>query len=171
MSNISSTFKKESKLYPGVSFTVVVMTEGRRRNLRLAQAESQSELKGIVREMETIQREQEEVRDLQRLTELTEQFDLVMSEKVNPAWLKWGCTRIEGLFVDEKELGVVDYLDWPSDLFAEVVNVVRGEGELGDKEVKNSELPTTSGIQEVGRQTPSIAGFAREEDILQAETV
>jgi hypothetical protein len=123
------------------------MTEGRRLDLRSKISEPNRRIREILKEQAAIEGQSEETRDSAKWLELQDEFDGLMLEKVNPAWLTWGLKRIDGLEVEGKPLGVEDWKDWPSALFEEVIVAIKAESELNGTERKNSELPTTSGGQ------------------------
>jgi hypothetical protein len=162
MFKYETTRRQESATFPGVFITLRKMTEGRRTELRRLIAEPNSRLRGIMREQAELDKLPEDARDMASFLELQDRFDEILMSEVNPAWVRWGVKMVDGLEVDGRTLAVEDFLDWPSVLFAEVVDLVKTEAELDGAERKNSALPTTSGEQGGGNRTPSTAPSADE---------
>lgn len=140
-----TTRRVGSEIFSGVSVVLKKMTEGRRLELRKLISEPNRRIREILREQANIEKEPEESRDMSKWLELQDEFDGIMIESINPAWITWGVKQIEGLEVDGRSLGVDDWKEWPSALFDEVLTAVKGEAELNGAERKNSESPTTSG--------------------------
>lgn len=168
--NHTTTRRLESQLFSGVSFVLKKMTEGRRIDLRTKLAPHNSRVREIMREQAIIDKVDENDRDVSKWIALQEEFDSIMLEQVNPAWINWGVKLIDGLEADGNPLGLEDWKDWPSALVNEVVEAVKAEAELNGTERKNSESPTTSG--EVVGQTPklTIVATAGEKDSGEIET-
>lgn len=142
-----TTRRFESEIFPGITVVLRKMTEGRRLELRKLISEPNRRIREILREQAAIEKVDEESRDMARWLELQDEFDGIMIEKINPAWITWGVKQIEGLSVDDRPLGVEDWKDWPSALFDEVLTAVKSEAELNGAERKNFESPTISGEQ------------------------
>ena len=138
-----STFESEN--FPGVSVMLRRMTEGRRIELRKLIAEPNRRIRVIIRDQAIVEKEPEETRDNAKWLELQDEYDGIMVEKINPAWITWGVRQIEGLEVDGRTLTVEDWKDWPSALFNEVLDAVKNETELNGVQRKDPESPTTSG--------------------------
>lgn len=163
MYEYTSTRRVNSVEFPGVSFVLRKMTEERRISLRQKQAEGLDKIAKIAREMAAIQREPEEVRDRQKLAELSDQWDFIQREEISPITLKWGLASMEGLSVDGRPATIDNYREWPSALFDEVLNMIAIEIGLNGAEEKNSESPTTSGAPVGGTPTSTSAPSVNDE--------
>lgn|SRR5690242_4218416 len=152
-----TTRRRDSQIFPGVSFYLHKMTEGRRLDLRSRTAAHHRRVREILKEQAAIEKLPEDQRDMARWLELQDESDAIIIEKVNPEWILWGIKKIEGLEVDGKPLGVEDWKEFPSALFDEMIRAIREESELNGLERKNSESPTTSGDLEPPSQSPSTA--------------
>jgi len=157
--------------FPGVEVVLRKMTEGRRLELRKAIGEPNRRIREILREQAAIEQQPEETRDMAKWLELQDSFDGTMIEQINPSWIRWGVKQISGLEVDGKSLGVEDLLDWPSEMFGEVLSLVKSEAELNGTERKNSESHTTGGEPAPVSPSPSTADSARSADGGASETV
>jgi hypothetical protein len=166
-----TTRRVGSEIFSGVSVVLKKMTEGRRLELRKLIAEPNRRIREILREQANIEKEPEESRDMGLWLSLQDEFDGIMIESINPAWITWGVKQIEGLEVDGRSLGVDDWKEWPSALFDEVLTAVKGEAELNGSDRKNSELPTTSGAQADSSQSPLTVVSAEKEVGGESETV
>ena len=162
--NITSR-REESKRFPGVVFYLRKMTEGRRKELRRTLGPINARINEIMREQNMIDAMPDGERDYAKYLALQDEFDGIFLEQSNPAWIRWGVKSIEGLeSEDGQPLTVEDLDNWPSELFAEVLEAVKSEAELNGAERKNSESPTTSGKQEGGNQSRSTAEAAEKQD-------
>jgi hypothetical protein len=157
--------------FPGVEVVLRRMTEGRRLELRNAIGEPNRRIRDILREQAVIEQQPEEIRDVAAWLALQDEFDGIMIEKVNVAWVKWGVKSLQGLEVDGRILGLEDWADWPSSLFDEVLNLVKQEAELNGNERKNSESATISGAPADLKANPSTAPNAKSADGGGIETV
>ena len=167
----STTRSIPLETFPGIEVVLRKMTEGRRLELRKLIAEPNRRIREILREQASIEKEPEETRDMSAWLERQDEFDQIMIEKINVAWIQWGVKQISGLEVDGRALGVEDWADWPSSLFDEILTLVKSEAELNGSDRKNSELPTTSGELGALDQNPSTAPSAKEEVGGASETV
>jgi hypothetical protein len=167
----STTRSIPLETFPGVEVVLRKMTEGRRLELRKLIGEPNRRIREILREQANIEKEPEETRDISAWLERQDEFDQIMIEKINVAWIQWGVKQISGLEVDGRALGVEDWADWPSSLFDEILTLVKSEAELNGSDQKNSESATTSGAQADSSQSPSTAPSAKSEDGGGIETV
>lgn len=165
MNQYTTVRQVESAAIPGVKFYLYKMTEGRRLTLRAAISAPNRRIREILRDQAAIEKVPEEDRDVAKWLETQDEFEQIMLEKINPAWLQWGLKQIEGLSVDGKPLGKEDWADWPSVVFDEVVKAIKEEAELNGSERKNFELPTTSGEVAAGSPSPSTVESVKSEDI------
>lgn len=140
-----TTRRIHSEAFPGVTFLLRKMTEGRRMELRRIISEPNLRVREILREQDAIYKTEENNQDTLKWMTLQDELDGLMLEKINPAWVLWGVKQIEGLEVDGRPLSVEDWSDWPSALFDEVLSAVKAEAELNGAERKNFSSPTTSG--------------------------
>lgn len=162
--NITSR-REESKKFPGVVFYLRKMTEGRRKELRRQLGPINLRISQILREQNQIDAMPDGERDYAKYLALQDEFDGIFIDQSNPIWIKWGVKAIEGLESEDGQLMTVEDLDnWPSELYAEVLEAVKSEAELNGAERKNSELPTISGKQEGGNQSHSTAQTAEKQD-------
>lgn len=156
--NYTSTARKESKIFPGVFYTLNRMSEARRVQLRLRIAEPTAEVRRLLREMSKIEQVPEENRDeqtMEQLVTLADQMDVLSTQKIDPEWLRWGCKKVEGLMIDDQEADVEMLIsEGPPALFDEIVGEIKKLAQLSGDEEKNSESPTTSG-EPTGGTTPS----------------
>ena len=166
-----TTRRVSSEIFSGVSVVLKKMTEGRRLELRKLISEPNRRIREILREQANIEKEPEESRDMSKWLELQDEFDGIMIESINPAWITWGVKQIEGLEVDGRSLGVDDWREWPSALFDEVLTAVKGEAELNGALRKNFESATTSGAQADSSQSPLTVVSAEKEVGGESETV
>lgn len=150
--------------FPGVEVVLRKMTEGRRLELRKLISEPNRRIREILRDQAAIEKEPEADRDMSRWLELQDEFDGIMIEKINPAWVTWGVKQISGLEVDERVLGLTEWDQWPSALFDEVLTLVKDEAELNGSERKNSESATISGAPEASNQKPLTVVSAKSAD-------
>ena len=165
-----TTRRVSSEIFSGVSVVLKKMTEGRRLELRKLISEPNRRIREILREQANIEKEPEESRDMSKWLELQDEFDGIMIESINPAWITWGVKQIEGLEVDGRSLGVDDWKEWPSALFDEVLTAVKGEAELNGALRKNFESATTSGAQADSSQSPLTVVSAEKEVGGESET-
>ncbi len=166
--NFVTQVRKESKLFPGVFYTLTKMSEARRANLRLRIAEPTSKIRNLLREMGKIEERYPIVEGSSRpddvideLMKLADQMEEVSANKINPEWLRWGCKKIEGLQIDGVEAtpeALID--DGPPALFAEIVDEIKRVAQMNGEEEKNSESPTTSGAVTDGTSSDSSAATA-----------
>ena len=159
-----TTRRFESIALPGVSVVLKKMTEGRRLELRKLISEPNKRIRDIMREQVKLEKIPEVERDIPQYLDLMDEFDGIMIEKIDPAWITWGVKQVEGLVVDGRTLGVEDWPEWPSSLFREVVDEVKSEAELNGAERKNSELRTISGEPVGSIQKPLTAVPAKSGD-------
>ena len=159
----STTRSVPLETFPGVEVVLRKMTEGRRLELRKAIGEPNRRIREILREQAAIEQRPEETRDMSAWLSLQDEFDGIMLEKVNVAWVQWGVKSLQGLEVDGRVLGLEDWADWPSALFDEVLTLVKSEAELNGSERKNLEFATTSGAPEALKVSPSTAQSAGSE--------
>ena len=166
-----TTRRVSSEIFSGVSVVLKKMTEGRRLELRKLISEPNRRIREILREQANIEKEPEETRDISAWLERQDEFDQIMIEKINVAWIQWGVKQISGLEVDGRALGVEDWADWPSSLFDEILTLVKSEAELNGSDQKNSESATTSGAQADSSQSPLTVVSAEKEVGGESETV
>jgi hypothetical protein len=141
----TSNRKIESEALPGVTFWVRKLTEGRRAALRAKLAEPNKKIRQIMRQQSELEKTPIEERDTAAWLELDDDFNSILID-INSLYIFWGLSKIEGLEVDGKPLGVEDAADFPSNLFAEIMDRVKEEMELSGAETKNSSsLPTSQG--------------------------
>jgi hypothetical protein len=131
------------------------MTEKRRRDLRAKVAPANGRMRDLLRKQTSVMKLPEDQRDEMLLAELQEQFDQVIGEELNPAYIQWGVQKITGLAIKGQELSVEDWAEWPSALFEEVLGAVKAESELNGAQRKNSQSRTATGeaTQEVQKPT------------------
>lgn len=165
-----TTRRVGSSVIPGVFFVIRKMTEGRREELRKQIGPAIRRMRAILTEQDNLSSSTAPDRS-EKYIELQDEFETLQAEKIDHAYIGWGVKQILGLEIDDRVLDVSDFKDWPSELYAEVLAIVRAEAELNGAERKNSESPTTSGAQEGGNLKLSIVGNAEKEDTGDKETV
>jgi hypothetical protein len=156
--------KFESQEFPGVVAYLFKMTEGRRSELRSKIAASNKQLRENMRQQGRLLKVPEGTQDEAAILELQDEFDRIVGEEINPAYITWGVKQISGLEVEDIPLGVDDWKRWPSALFNEVLQAVKEESELEGGERKNSSLATTSGEPGAGSQKLSTVPSATKRD-------
>jgi hypothetical protein len=154
--NHSTTDEFTSNLFPEVKIILRKMTEKRRLELRKLISEPNRRIRDIFREQAQLEKEPEATRDFAKILELSDEYEQLMLEKVNPSWITWGTKQIIGLEVEGKPLAVEDWADWPSALFDEVLTAIKAEAELGSTARKNFASDTISGELADQSQKPTI---------------
>lgn len=147
MLQYQSSLSFESETFPGVTFTLRKMSEGRRAQLRLATAESNARIRNYVRESQRISAQPADSRDICRVAELNELIETEVISKLNPAWVRWGLKDITGITVDGNDHPDADLLitEGPSDLTGEILLAIKTTSQMSEEELKNFVLPSTSG--------------------------
>ncbi len=165
-----TTRRRESESCPGVSFLLRKMTEGRRLEYRAKLREPNAKLRDILREQGKLLEVPADARDHDKIMDLQDQYEGLQIEILNPETLKWGVKQIEGLEVDGKTLTLEDWKEWPSHLFAEILEAVNQESQLNGGEIKNSPSPTTSGEPVGSSDKNTIVGIVEKSGSSAVET-
>lgn len=172
--NFVTTVKKESKVFPGVSYVLNKMSEARRAQLRLLIAEPTSRIRNLLREMGALEDKYpassrpEEVNN--ELLVLSDKMEQISSDEINPKWLKWGLKSLDGIEIDGVPATADSLLaDGPPALFMEIVDEIKRIAQLSGEEEKNSVSPTTSGEPTGGETTNTSAVGANSSDPITPE--
>jgi len=171
MSGYNSTSRYDSQTIPGVVFILKKLTEGRRLELRKMLAEPQAKMSLIMKELAKHNQLPEDQQDASVVSNLSMEFDDVLYERIHPTWVKWGLKSVEGLVIDGTTLTAENIMDFPSELFEEILNTVMGGTQLSTDQSKNSESPSTFGKLEGGRTKNTTAEPAESSDTTEQETV
>lgn len=154
----------QSSVFPEVRFTIRVMTEGRRMELRSRLLEYSTRLSEIYSQIGYLMENKGSEEDLEgyaaKRSALQDESELILMEHLNPSWFQWGCISIEGLKLDDKIATPEDWKDLPSALFHEILGEIKNDAELSGEERKNSRSPTTSGDQDLLNGNITSAGSA-----------
>lgn len=183
MVEFSSTRVIDSKIYPGVSFTIKVMTEGVRTRLMLGLINELAEIRKIQAELEMIELPKGndgEVDEkatiapdiMARVSSLTDKIQLIRKSKIDPIYGRTCFISVNGVKVDGKEAPTIDEIrDFaPEKLYQEIIKTIRNEVEMTDEEKQNLELPTTSGAQVAEATSDTTALTAGPTDYILTET-
>lgn len=163
----SSSRRRESELFPGVTFVLRRMSEGRRLELRKKLGPTNAKIREILREQGKLLELPADKQDADAIMLLQDSYDGIQIETMNPETVLWGCKAIEGLEVDGKTLTLDDWPEWPSALFNEVLQAINDESQLnGADEIKNLPLASTSGKPEVQKAESMTATTAGKKDVM-----
>jgi hypothetical protein len=124
------------------------MTQGRRIQLELEHAQPMADIRSIQGEINEILSGKPQDADDKftfdnetnaKLWNLINKRDLIANSKVNPAWVKLGLNKIEGLEdEDGKPVTPETFIDnAPADLYKEVLDAIHHEAGLDAKETGN----------------------------------
>jgi hypothetical protein len=139
---LNTTITLQSKLYPEVSYTVRTLSEGRRQQLTASIADATYEMYDLVGKANAMLPTEEGVvmsqEDQWKRKALVDQIDDLTNRTIAPAWIKTYVKTINGLEIDGEPATIETFLsDAPSDMFAELVNLIKGQAELSPEETKN----------------------------------
>jgi hypothetical protein len=174
MPNYTTTLRKESKTYPGVFYTLSKMSEARRAKLRLDIAPATSKVRSLLRDMRRLEEvpvDERTADQLEDLMRMADELDTIAGGDIDPAWLRWGLRKLEGLTIDDVEADVEMLIsDGPPALFSEIVDVIKKTAQLNGEDEKNSESPIISGGVMGGTTTDTTAPPASSQDSTELET-
>lgn len=128
-----SHVKVTSEKCAGVTLVINKRTEGRRIQLRLDMAPIQEKMESVLERLRSLP-EPPESGDDTRTAEQKKQYAAVVAEyfrvqedEIQPAWVKWGLVRVEGLTVDGREVTSPDeFIELaPPELYAEAVEAIK----------------------------------------------
>jgi hypothetical protein len=159
----------DSKVCPGVQIVFRKMTESRRIELQSAIIGPNDKIRDLLGKIGQLKAEDQAEqrvgavgsdptgRNLSQILKLNDELQHVVTKELNPIKVRWGVAAVKNLCLgDEDEPGTIDnLLEWPSDLIEEVLEVIEEGSALSEKETKNFELPSTSGVV-VGVTTSNI---------------
>lgn len=118
----ASTVKYESKTAPGVTFTIVRMSFGRRIELT-------KRIGDLARRIEFL----EAGSDFREKIEAT-----VLEKEVERVYLEWGLKEVTGLVIDGREADPAELIEsGPEELCREIVSAIKAECGLTEEERKN----------------------------------
>lgn len=182
--NYISTEPVESKLFPGVSYTLRRMSVSRRTAFHLAIASYLGKQRDIWHEREPLQADLASVvnefrvaeskeplstsvsvseylaeraanpkieerfpnEKIQQLMDLFAKEQRLDQDEMQPALVRWGLAKIEGLEIDGSPATVDSLLDaGPLELFTEIAEKISRVMQLSAVEARNLSSPTTSG--------------------------
>lgn len=138
-----------SKVCEGVTLTIKKMTEDRRDDLRLKISVPLSKLQLRSEELRSLEGRKDPEGAARRNELLSECAQIENSELV-ALKMAWGVKGITGLCIDSEEnlATVEEWRKWPSELVAEVIDMVDRASGLSTEETKNSESRTTPSAQD-----------------------
>ncbi|HXS93184.1 MAG TPA: hypothetical protein VN736_01195 [Candidatus Limnocylindrales bacterium] len=143
MKKLVTTTNLQSKLYPEVSYKVRTLSEGRRQQVMASVADAtytMYELVGKANALLPVEGETLDSETQWKRTALIDQINEITSREIWPAWIRTYVVSIDGLDIDGTPATVDTFLsDAPTDLFAECVNLIKGQAELSPEEKKLSE--------------------------------
>ncbi len=163
MLNFTSTKTLTSEKFPGVSFTIRVMTDGVRSALNLALAGTLAKMRDLTADIQSIDFERDAEGNvleakaaphmLALATNLTDEALRLRRFTMDPEYFKACFVSVDGIQIDGtvpdgptlKERG-------PEDLYREIVEKIHEEAEMSAEERANLGSPTTS-VAGVGGQT------------------
>lgn len=152
MIEFSSNIRTESKLYPGIFYTVHVMSDAKRTQLKLRLAAPLAKLRAIQTElaMYPLPRNSEGEVDSEAnvtaqmnadLSNLRDRVDVVRSAEMDPVHFEIGFVSIEGLTIDgvaaEEITAQMVREKAPEGLYQEILETVKSVSELTAAERKN----------------------------------
>lgn len=153
----------ESKIYPGVQFTIRVLSEGIRTRIRLSLAEPLMKIRDLNKELEGIEipdgtTDSPELKQAagaaySKVMRITDETTSVVQSQIDPVYFKHGFISIQGLEIDgSSDVSAEQLIELaPVDLYDEIVSVIKHGSELTENEVKNSDSPITSVEAQDGR--------------------
>lgn len=140
------------------------MSEGRRIKLRLALAPELAVLRTKLYEAQSMQKEDTSLAVVQQLGD---EITIISEDKINPAYVRWGLHSIEGLTIDDTPATVESLIEsGPRDLYNEILDAIKKESGLDERQQGESEPLTTSGAQVDGRKTSTSAEAAADPAII-----
>lgn len=166
MIEFATTKTIASKKFPGVEFTIRVMTEGVRTRLALATADALAECRDIqvriqmtnlprlpdviVEGGETIKGKIDMTQDaapkaMADLLTYSDQIEILKRSKIDPQHVKAGFVSMTGIALDGRtdKFTADDVLNCaPEELYAEILEAVKAEMTLSADERENLESPT-----------------------------
>lgn len=165
----------ESKVMPGIFFTLVKMVEGHRLELRRRAAAISAKISPLARRIEAGDQELKKIAATndpaiaakvaelqQKINEMVEQADMIHQTELEPIWIRWGLLKVEGDITINGEPPTADNLAFgPPDLYLEVLNLIRERLGISPAAIKNSSSPTTSIAQEDGTTGDTTADSAK----------
>lgn len=197
MSNMvkySSTRRVESRLYPGVSYTLKRMSDARRQELLRAIAPAKEKEREFARRFRELDAKRvpaknedgtpkmneetgEQIREFtdkeieQEMMYLLDDLTAFKQSEVYPAYIRWGLSKIEGLEIDDQPATVETLLELgPDDLVEEILAEIQGRSELSGDEEKNFASPSTGSGEATAQVNPSNATTAERPEPSQPET-
>ncbi len=189
MMKFQTTKRQESKLYPGVFFTVKILTQGVKDAVMHKVADSANELRDIQADLEDmLQQIPRHVcgeacvkpcpyfggmdvtyvltpAESAKIDKLQGSMEVVRHLKINPVYVNTCFVSVEGMEIEgvEGPISAEAFCQFaPTDLYAEVVAAAIGESDLSAKEQKNLDSPTTSPAAVAGQTTDTSVGTASE---------
>lgn len=147
MANISMKIVRDLESAPGARIVLRRLTEGRRMELRSKIGGFLAQIRGLGAQIDALMSGPEEAREYEKIILLQDQIEKIQHDDIDPAWLRWGVARVEGLMVEDVEMSLDTIFDWPSDVYAEALELVRESASLGAEARKNSSSPTTTSDQ------------------------
>jgi len=141
------SFKKtvdvKSDICPGVVFTIRKITEARRTDLRMSLAALLDRLTDLTTDLNAL----DPVKDEKAIRAKGFEIDDFVSEKIEPAKIRWAAVRVDGLMIEDVP-GTLDNLsEWPAELRSELLSIIEDGSVMLVSEAKNSPRPIISGGQ------------------------
>jgi hypothetical protein len=126
-----------SREFPGVSYTILKMTEGSRVGYRELLAEPNSRLGEMQDERARLLQAPDAQQDKVSIERLEYKMVLLQGSEINPAQVKWALEAVEGMTIQGTAITRANCLSMPPELFAEVLNSVQQIIGMTDAEIKN----------------------------------
>lgn len=166
--NFTTTEKHESTAFPGVSFWVRRLTEGRRIELSMQVASVQTRIDALNEELTPLRErlapklsaaeaakddpvEFAEIEaalradpDCSPFLSLTNRMLRIQSDELDPVYVRLFLARVEGLEIDDQPAKPAQWGEFPRALFVEILSAVKKELGLTVEEKKSSRLSGTS---------------------------
>lgn len=158
--NFVTTKRIESKACKGVTYVVKRITEADRAALHEDNAEQSAELRTLGVKIRRLSRRAEQFAEElangdipdadavheneTELASIMEQTDDIIIGKLRPMWIDRFLTSVEGLTIDGTAVTKDDIAAGPPELYAEIVDSIRGELGIREAELKNLLPPSTS---------------------------
>jgi hypothetical protein len=148
MYNLSTIETHDSAAMPGIKFRLKRITEPLRQEFRQEIANFNDQLEELGEEATVLEtpEQKKDPENRKRLRFLNREYNQIIDQKINPAWIKSFLVDVSGLTVGGDELTTPDQIinQAPQALYAEILSQIKERAALGGAEVKNSESASTS---------------------------
>jgi hypothetical protein len=160
--NYESKIRRESTAFPGVAFVLKKMTEGRRIKFRMAIAGEAARLREILVDQSRLR--DDESPDPVAVAKLASDLAELTDDRINPAWVRWGLAKVEGLEIDGEPCKSADQLieDGPPELYLEILAAIQAAAGMSESQLGESESHSTSGGPVEGEMSGTTAELVDE---------